>query len=244
MLNDLVNKSSHVPVYIQIVELLKEKIVHGEYTIGSTIPSERELAETFHVSRMTVRQSITQLVNSGLLYREKGRGTFVAIPKFEQPLNGLTSFTEDMLARGMEPSSHIIAFKKQVPTFDIREDLNLKDGDEVFSIDRIRNADQKPMAIERMYIPVKLFPNLIEKQLQGSLYNLVENQYGLEIGNAIQQLEASIVTKEDAKYLNLDTSAVVLLIKRMSFLSNGQPFEVVRSAYRADRYKFITEIRR
>ncbi|HWI48818.1 MAG TPA: GntR family transcriptional regulator [Rummeliibacillus sp.] len=240
----MVDKNSHVPIYVQIEEILKEKISHGEYAVGLSIPSERELSETFGVSRMTVRQSITQLVNSGLLYREKGRGTFVASPKFEQPLNGLTSFTEDMRARGMEPSSNIVTFEKQIPSFDIRDDLKLDEGEEVFFIARIRNADDKPMAIERSYIPVKLLPNLSEEKLQGSLYNLVEYEYGFEISNAIQQMEASIVTKEDAKYLNLDTTGVVLIIKRTSFLSNGQPFEVVRSAYRADRYKFISEIKR
>ncbi|MFJ8262274.1 GntR family transcriptional regulator [Rummeliibacillus sp. NPDC094406] len=240
----MVDKNSHVPIYVQIEEILKEKISHGEYAVGCAIPSERELSETFTVSRMTVRQSITQLVNDGFLYREKGRGTFVASPKFEQPLNGLTSFTEDMRARGMEPSSNIVTFEKQLPPYDIREDFKLMDNEEVFFIARIRNADHKPMAIERTYIPVKLLPDLNEEDLQGSLYNLVENKYGFEINNAIQQMEATIVTKEDAKYLKLEATGVVLIIKRTSYLANGQPFEVVRSAYRADRYKFISEIKR
>jgi GntR family transcriptional regulator len=244
VLKYLINKNSHVPIYVQIEEILKEKILHGDYAVGLAIPSERELSETFGVSRMTVRQSIIQLVNSGLLYREKGRGTFVASPKFEQPLNGLTSFTEEMRNRGMKPSSKIITFEKQIPSFDIRDDLKLDEGEEVFFITRIRNADDKPMAIERSYIPNKLLPNLSKEKLHGSFYNLVENEYGFEIKNAIQQMEASIITKEDAKYLNMDTTGVVLIIKRTSFLSNGQPFEIVRSAYRADRYKFIGEIKR
>ncbi|AMW98667.1 GntR family transcriptional regulator [Rummeliibacillus stabekisii] len=240
----MVDRNSHVPIYIQIEDIIKEKIAVGEYIKGSSIPSERELSETYNVSRMTVRQAITGLVNSGLLYREKGRGTFVADPKFEQPLNGLTGFTEDMIARGMEPSSDIVLFEKQLPSFEIKQDLGLNDEDEVYFIVRIRNADHLPMAIERTYIPAKLVPNLSKDQLSGSLYQLIEKEYGLDIHNATQQMEAAIVSKEDAKYLNVGQKAVVLIIKRTSYLSNGRPFELVRSVYRADRYKFISEITR
>lgn len=111
-MQELLEKNSHIPIYIQIEEIIKQRIYLEEYKIGETIPSERELSAQFDVSRMTVRQSITNLVNSGLLYREKGRGTYVANPKLEQPLKGLTSFTEDMRARGMEPSSKVLRFEK------------------------------------------------------------------------------------------------------------------------------------
>lgn len=240
----MVNKNSHVPIYIQIEEELKQRIYLGEYEVGSPIPSERDLSNSFEVSRMTVRQAITNLVSSGMLYREKGRGTYVSTPKLEQPLNGLTSFTEDMRARGLTPSSKIIKFEQIIPPFDVAKDLLLEDGEEVYFMVRIRNADDQPMAIERTYIPVKTLPDLDVKKLSGSLYKIVEEEYQQTIGNAIQQMEASLVAKEDSKYLQMDANAVVLIIKRISFLSDGQPFELVRSAYRADRYKFISEIQR
>lgn len=240
----VVNKNSHIPIYVQIEEELKHKIYLGEYQVGEPIPSERNLSLYFGVSRMTVRQAITNLVSTGKLYREKGRGTYVAVPKLEQPLNGLTSFTEDMYARGLTPSTKVVKFDKQIPPFDIARDLLLEDGEEVYFIVRVRNADDKPMAIERTYIPVKTLPNLTEKLVSGSLYQIVEKEYGLLIGNALQQMEASHVAKEDSKYLLIEPDAVVLTIKRVSFLKNGQPFEVVQSAYRADRYKFTTEIQR
>lgn len=233
-----------MPIYIQIEEALKQSIFLGEYQVGEAIPSERDLSNRFNVSRMTVRQAITNLVSNGMLFREKGRGTFVSTPKLEQPLNGLTSFTEDMRARGMTPSSKIIKFEIQIPPFDVARELMMEEGEKVYFMVRIRNADNKPMAIERTYIPVAVFPDLNAKLLSGSLYRLVEEQYGLTIGNAIQQMEASHVAKEDSKYLLLEPTAVVLIIKRTSFLSDGKPFELVRSAYRADRYKFISEIQR
>ena len=244
MVQILLDKHSHIPIYVQIEEILKQRIYLEEYKIGENIPSERELSLQFDVSRMTVRQSITNLVNSGLLYREKGRGTYVANPKLEQPLMGLTSFTEDMKARGMEPSSKVLRFEKIVPPMDIARDLLLEQGEEVFFVVRIRSADSKPMAIERTYIPVKVYPELDEKKIMGSLYALIEAKFHQKIGNAIQQMEAAIVANEDSKYLQINSTAPVLIIKRTSFLADGIPFELVRSIYRADRYKFISEIKR
>lgn len=244
MVQILLDKNSHIPIYVQIEEILKQRIYLEEYKIGENIPSERELSLQFDVSRMTVRQSITNLVNSGLLYREKGRGTYVANPKLEQPLMGLTSFTEDMKARGMEPSSKILRFEKIVPPMDIARDLLLEPGEEVFFVARIRSADSKPMAIERTYIPVKVYPELDEKKIMGSLYALIEAKFHQKIGNAIQQMEAALVSNEDSKYLQINNTAPVLIIKRTSFLADGIPFELVRSIYRADRYKFISEIKR
>lgn len=244
MVRIVLDKNSHIPIYIQIEEILKRKIYLEEYKIGENIPSERELSLQYDVSRMTVRQAITNLVNSGLLYREKGRGTYVANPKLEQPLMGLTSFTEDMKARGMEPSSKLIRFEKMIPPIDIARDLFLEPDEEVFYVVRIRNADKKPMAIERTYIPVKVYPELDEKKVMGSLYTIIEAKHHQKIGNAIQVMEAAIVSKEESEYLHLSSSAAVLIIKRISYFVDGVPFELVRSTYRADRYKFISEIQR
>ncbi|MEC1178284.1 GntR family transcriptional regulator [Metasolibacillus meyeri] len=240
----MLDKNSYIPIYIQIEEIIKQRILSNEYKIGDAIPSERELSVQFDVSRMTVRQSITNLVNDGMLYREKGRGTFVANPKLEQPLQGLTSFTEDMRARNMVPSSKVVRFEKIIPSVDVARDLQLELGEEVFFVIRIRNADGTPMAIERTYIPVKIYPQLDASMLTGSLYSLIETAFQQKIGNAIQQMEAAIVSKEDSKFLQINQTAPVLIIKRISYLSNGTPFELVRSVYRADRYKFISQISR
>lgn len=240
----MLDKNSYIPIYIQIEDIIKDRILANEYKIGDVIPSERELSAQFDVSRMTVRQSITNLVNDGLLFREKGRGTFVAKPKLEQPLQGLTSFTEDMRARNMVPSSHILRFEKIIPSIDITRELQLELGEEVFYVIRIRHADDTPMAIERTYIPVKIYPQLDADKLSGSWYSLIENTFQQKIGNAIQLMEAAIVTKEDSKFLQIAQTAPVLIIKRTSYLQDGTPFELVRSVYRADRYKFISQIAR
>ncbi|ALS79670.1 MULTISPECIES: GntR family transcriptional regulator [Planococcus] len=240
----MLDKQSPIPIYSQIEEQLKQQIQQGDFPIGTAIPSERELTERFGVSRMTVRQSITNLVNDGLLYREKGRGTFVASPKVEQPLNGLTSFTEDMKARGMVPSNKIIRFEILVPDIDIAADLRLAADDQVYFIERIRFADDKTMAIERTYLPVDRFPGLQPDLLQGSLYAMIENNQHLKISHATQRMEAGLVKKEDAELLQIKSPAAILMIERISYLAGDVPFEVVRSTYRADRYKFTTDIQR
>ena len=231
-------------MYVQIEEYLKLRIQQGEFAVGTVIPSERELTEMFGVSRMTVRQSITNMVNSGLLYREKGRGTFVAAPKVEQPLSGLTSFTEDMLSRGMAPSNRLISFDKMMPYVDVAQKLQIGEGEEVFLVKRIRYADDKPMAIEKTYLPVKLVPTLDKDALTGSIYSFIEKDSHMTIGHAMQRMEAALVNEEDAELLQIDIPSAILIIERISYLTNGQPFEIVRSSYRADRYQFLSEIRR
>ncbi|MCZ2258532.1 GntR family transcriptional regulator [Sporosarcina sp. G11-34] len=240
----MLDKQSTTPIYVQIEEYLKHRIVNGEYSKGQAIPSERELTDLFGVSRMTVRQSITNLVNEGLLYRERGRGTFVSSPKVEQTLSGLTSFTEDMIARGMAPSNKLLSFERQLPTIEIAQGLQLTEGDEVFSVKRIRYADDMPMAIERTYIPVKLVPELDQDAFGGSFYVFIEKSSEQKISHATQQMEAVLVKKEDAELLQMKVPAPVLIIERKSYLTNGLPFEIVLSTYRADRYKFVSEIRR
>lgn len=240
----LLKKNVPLPLYYQIEEYLKQKIEEKEFEVGKMIPSERELSERFEVSRMTVRQAVTNLVNAGVLYREKGKGTYVAEKKIEQPLKGLTSFTEDMKKRGMTSSSRLLAFDVIEAPGDIREKLELEEGDKVYGIQRIRMADEKPMAIETTFMPQKLLPDLTEDIVHGSIYHYVERDLGMAISQARQIIEARAADEGEADFLNISPQSPVLHIERKSFLAPCVPFEVVKSTYRADRYKFITDIDR
>src|ERR1700676_501570 len=140
--DESIDKRSPIPMYYQIMRQLLEKIQGGEFAVDSTLPPERELAETYKVSRMTVRQAIIELVNEGILVRRKGIGTFVAPPKLEQALSRLTSFTEDMAQRGMKASSRIISFKEIVPDAAIRKTLGLQAEEKAFECVRLRLADE------------------------------------------------------------------------------------------------------
>ncbi|GAE93211.1 transcriptional regulator [Gracilibacillus boraciitolerans JCM 21714] len=241
----MIDKSSPIPLYHQIEEVIKQGIEHGEYQPGDVLPAERVYAEQYQVSRMTVRQAITNLVNERYLYRIKGKGTFIAEPKLEQNLKGLTSFTEDMSARGMKASSKISKFDIIPANRSLAEQLNVDMHTPIYEIKRVRLAEEIPMALERTYIPANLIKGLSEERVLSSIYKYAEEQMGLKIKSATQTLEATIANKEEIKLLEVDQGgAPVLLMKRTSKLENGQTFEIVKSSYRADRYKFMIDLER
>jgi GntR family transcriptional regulator len=239
----MIDKTLPLPLYYQIEEAIKQKIDKGDWESGFMISSEREFAETFEVSRMTVRQAINNLVNDGYLTRKKGKGTFVSGNKIEQKLLGLTSFTEDMKARGFRPASKLVSFQIVEANRSVAKALNISQDDQVYEIKRVRLANDVPMAIEMTYVPVRLIA-LKEIHIQeGSLYSKVENA-GFEIDYATQSLEASIARDAESDILEIAKGAPVLLIKRQTYLTTGEPLEVVHSVYRGDRYKFMIDMKR
>ena len=240
----VIDKHSPLPLYFQLEEQIKKTIESKELVPGDALPSERELSENYQISRMTVRQAITNLVNKGYLFREKGKGTFVSSQKFEQSLQGLTSFTEDMLARNLKPGSKLLHFEIYPADEDIKESLSLHDDELIYKIKRLRLANEEPIAIETSYLPVKLVPGVTPDILEKSLYTYIENDLHLSIGHATQTVEAAIVNEEDSKHLKVNKGVPILFIQRETYLENGTPLEIVKSSYRADRYKFKIGIER
>jgi GntR family transcriptional regulator len=168
----------------------------------------------------------------------------VARNKIEQPLKGLTSFTEEMIARGMSPGSRVLRFEKIASSAKLAGDLQLALDDPVYEIQRGRLADHFPMAIETTYIPAKLVGGLTEKEAEGSLYRFIAEGQPAGIGFAKQVIEASGARAMESQYLGIAEHSPVLLIRRKAFLSDGTPFETVKSVYRADRYKYIIDMNR
>ena len=188
----MINKNSPIPIYHQLEEFIKQQIEDGILKEEAIIPSEREYAQTFQISRMTVRQAINNLVLDGYLQRQKGRGTFVTKKKVEQELQGMTSFTEDMLSRGMNPSSTLLSFQIIPADSKIALGLRIDENESVYKIKRIRLADGAPMALETAYIPVEIVPGLTEENSNLSLYQYIEENLSLSISEATQEIEASI----------------------------------------------------
>ncbi|MEH7504488.1 GntR family transcriptional regulator [Neobacillus drentensis] len=240
----MINKNSPIPIYYQIEEYIKALIENGELRPGDALPPEREYAEKYQISRMTVRQAFTQLVNEGYLFRLQGKGTFVAERKIEQPLQGLTSFTEDMKARGLEPGSQLIHFEIIPATKQIAGQLLIAEYGPVYEIKRIRMADSVPMALETNYISANLVQGLTEQIVNKSLYAHIEGQLDLRIDSASQIIESSTASQSEANYLKISKGAPVMLIQRNTFLKDNTPVEFVKSVYRADRYKFMIQMKR
>ncbi|HJV16757.1 MAG TPA: GntR family transcriptional regulator [Bacillales bacterium] len=240
----MIKKNSPIPIYYQLEEHLKELIENGELKPGDAIPPEREYAEKYQISRMTVRQAFTHLVNAGYLHRIQGKGTFVAERKIEQPLQGLTSFTEDMKVRGLKSGSQLIQFEMIPATTQIASQLLIQEYAPVYEIKRIRLADDVPMALETNYISANLIKGLTEQIVNQSLYSYIETQLGYQIDHASQVIEASIADQIEAEYLKIKKGSPVMLIQRNTFLQDGTPVEFVKSSYRADRYKFMIQMKR
>lgn len=240
----MIDKNSPLPIYYQLEALIKELIEKGELKPGDLIPSEREFSEQYSISRMTVRQAINNLVNDGYLSRQQGKGTFVARQKLEQPLSGLTSFTEDMKARGYTPSTKIIDFKTITSSKNIAQKLKLTEGTLVYELKRIRLADNIPMAYETVYLPKEITGDISVDIVKGSLYQYLENNLQLKIAHGSQVIEASLARKIESDLLEIAEGQPILLIERITYLENNQPLEVVKSVYRGDKYKFVIDMQR
>lgn len=240
----MIDRESHVPIYYQIEKYILQLIQNQDLKSGDIIPSERELTELFNVSRMTVRQAVMNLVNEGVLTRLKGKGTFISDQKIEQPLQGLTSFTEDMQARGLSPSSRLLSFRLVPASHSTAQHLNINEHEPVYEIKRIRLADEIPMAIETTFLSANLIKGVTEDIVNRSLYAYIEETLQLTIDYANQVIESAAALDTDADLLHITPGAPVLLIQRLTYLENDTPLELVQSVYRADRYKFVINMHR
>ncbi|SDQ89935.1 GntR family transcriptional regulator [Thermostaphylospora chromogena] len=236
-----IDPDSPVPKYFQLREILLDLIESDELPIGAAIPSERELGQRYGLSRMTVRQAVDHLVSEGRLQRVAGKGTFVARPKIEMTLR-LTSFSEDMRARGMTPGARDLDRRIVRASAHLARQLGIQPGDEVHFIERLRTADGEPLCIERAHIPVTLAPDLAAHDLTDrSLYELLETAYGLVLDAGELTIDAGIADPADADLLKLPRGGAVLLLQRRSF-AGGVCAELGVSTYRADRYQLRTAL--
>ncbi len=209
---------------------------------GSGMPTERELSERFGVSRGTVRQALDHLEAEQRILRHQGRGTFVAGPKMDHLLE-LTSHTAYFRARGMEPGSRLIGVTRAPATAEVAGMLALGEGEEILQIERVRLANDEPLAIEILHLGAKRFDGIAavlgESQ---SLYELLRARYGVELAWADETIEAALSPEREASLLAIPVGAPVLVLCRQSFDPIGRPVEFVRSYYRADRYRFRSRL--
>jgi GntR family transcriptional regulator len=211
---------------------------------GSPIPTERSLAAEFDVSRTTVRQALAELTVEGRLLRVQGKGTFAAEPKVAQRLQ-LSSYTEDMRAQGREPSSRLLEISEDPADIDLARLLAIRAGAKVLRMHRLRLADNEPMAIETTHLPLSRFRGLRRYVSSGgSLYQVLRERFGVEMGHAEETIETALASPEEAELLGADVGLPMLLLSRHSFDSAGNPVEWVRSVYRGDRYKFVAGLDR
>ena len=231
-------RDNHAPLYKQLQRALREAIQTKVLAPDDALPAERDLADEFSISRITVRKALDGLVSEGLLTRRQGAGTFVAA-RVEKSFSKLSSFTEDMISRGRVPRSEWISRAEGQVTPEESLTLGLSPGTPVYRFARIRYADGAPMAVE--YTTVAAFALPSTEVVGVSLYEALETT-GHRPVRALQRLRAVLFQAEQADLLGVPVKDAGLLIERRGFLRDGRAVEVTQSYYRGDAYDFVAEL--
>lgn len=229
---------SSLPLYQQLQRSLREAIEQRLLSIDDALPAERQLAEELAVSRITVRKAIDGLVDQGLLVRRQGAGNFVA-GRVEKNFAKLTSFSEDMRARGRTPHSEWLRQSEGTVTPEEALTLRLSPGTPVFRFHRLRYADDAPMSLEYATIVASCLPSLAA--VGNSLYEALENAGNRPV-RALQRLRALVLRSEQARLLHAQEGDAGLLVERVGFLRDGRAVEFCHSYYRGDTYDFVAEL--
>jgi GntR family transcriptional regulator len=232
------DQNSALPLYQQLQRVLRDAIEKRVLDADDALPAERDLAADFAVSRITVRKAIDGLVGEGLLVRQHGSGTFVR-PRVEKNFSKLTSFSEDMRARGRRPHSVWLHRAAGTVTPEEALALRLSPGTPVFRFHRIRFADDAPMAIEYATVVASCLGSV--DVVKSSLYEALE-ETGHRPVRALQRLRAMLLNTEQADRLGAKERDAGLLVERLGFLADRRAVEFSQSYYRGDTYDFVAEL--
>ncbi|MBB3356641.1 GntR family transcriptional regulator [Novosphingobium sp. GV055] len=226
------------PLYLQLQQLVRQAIETKVLTQDDMIPAERDLALEYGVSRITVRKAIDGLAQEGLVVRRRGSGTYVAA-RVEKSFSKLSSFSEDMLARGRKPSSEWLSRSAGLVTPEESLSLGLSPGRQVYRFQRLRFADDVPMAFETSTIAADCLAGI--DAVKDSLYAALEAEGNRPV-RALQRLRAMPFPGEQARRLGVETGHAGLLIERRGFLGDGRAVEYTQSYYRGDAYDVVAEL--
>lgn len=240
------NRHVPIPLYYQLKEIIKEQIEEGILAPGDVLPSERELSEKYDISRPTVRQALKELVYEGFLTREKGRGTFVAKPKLEYGfIQHFVTFHEDMAARGYTIRTKVLRKEVQKAPKRIARALQLKEGEKIIFLERLRFVEEEPVVWVQNHIPYHLCPGLLEEDLTDrSLYELLSEKYHLKPQWAEASLEPTVASNLDVFLLGIDPGAPVLLLENITYDPEDRPIDLFISRFRGDKGRVRVKVLR
>lgn len=229
--------SDERPLYRRLRDGLEMAISGGDLAKGSFIPSERVLSVELGLSRVTVRKAIDELAESGLLIRRHGSKTEVA-SRVEKALSGLSSFSEDIRSRGMEPGAKWLSRKITLPSPSEVMALGVSPSEQLVRLERLRLADGLPIAIERAAVVRTFLPSA--DLVQDSLYEALAERDALP-KRALQRMRAGVVTSREAKLLECSPGTPIFIVERRCFLEDGRIVEFTETRYNGDIYDFVIE---
>jgi len=228
------DRRSPIPVYIQISDAIRASIQNGKLTPDSVLPPSEQICEELGITRMTLRQAYNVLAREGLVDAQRGRGTFVRHSRIERTLGQMVGFSEEMRAWGKKPSSNLLSFERTIPTEPACEFLG--EG-QVYRIERLRLADDVPIALEEVQIPVRSCPDIEEFDLsKRSLYEILERTYQLRLAYCEQIVSACLPSAKQRKLLGIGSNVALLQMTRRSFTKSDVPATYGITNYRGDLY--------
>jgi GntR family transcriptional regulator len=243
-MKESINFESHIPYYLQLIDILKEKVQQVEWAPGDQIPGEQDLCEHYQVSRTVVRQALRELEYEGVITRQKGKGTFISRPKISEGLvQKLTGFYQDMVERGLKPGSKVLHQNVNPSTEKVARFLNIKPGEKVIDIQRLRYINDEPIQLVTTYIPFEICPGLAIVDLTNrSLYEYLEKECGIFIAKGQRYIEAVLANEHEAALLGIERGAPLLMLDSVSFSEDGRPIEYYHALHRGDRSRFEVEL--
>ncbi len=231
------DKGSQTPLYLQLTKRLIEQIETGQLSTGDKLPSERELADALHVSRVTARMAIDILFEKGLVYREKGKGTYVAQPKM-RGVRGFSSFSEDAKARGLKPSSKIIRQELIQVDDKMQQTLKIEPDENAVHLVRVRMVDDKPIALQSTFIPYRICPGIDSLNLTNkSLFAVLREEYFIHPAWTEAIVRARLANSEEAELLQINAGDPVLVVSGLTFTEAFDIVESVTTVYPADNFE-------
>jgi GntR family transcriptional regulator len=236
--------SPTLSAWLRIEEEIAARIERGVIPAGTRLPAERDLGDQLGVSRMTLRQALGRLEQRGLIVRQRGVGTFAAEPRFRQSATVLRSFFDELVGQGTTPVSRLLSVEERVAPAALAATLDLDPGESVYTVTRVRSANGIPMVIERSNFPVRIVPGLPREDLErGSIYRLMERRYDARPVRASQSFEAVAADAREGELLDVPPGTPLMLVERTSWDGRGRAVEQARDVHRADRSRFVTELR-
>jgi len=228
-----------VPIHYQISTQMKKSIMAGEYKTGDRLPSENELATMLGVHRLTVRQALSSLVNEKVLYRIRGKGTFVGQNAIERPSHKLSGLFSEIADKGLQPTSRVLEKAVLPAPQKVAELLKIKEGDQVTKVFRVNYADNHPIAISYHYAPNSICPELMQEDLEKQAFHQIFNKkYGMRLGWAEDEVRAGRANKFQAQHLLLSQGTVILKIERVLHLEDGRPLLLTNTVIPGEKYVY------
>lgn len=240
----MLDRDSVIPLYHQLYEILRSHIDEGIWKPGDLIPPESELKKTYGVSQITVRQALNNLVEQGIIYRQRGKGTFVSQRMVTSSLTRIMNFADDMRQRGLTPRTELIRTGTAPTSKDTASKLRVEVGEEMALIKRLRFADNEPLSVEHCCLVHRYVPGILENDFSTrSLSEILLTDYNITISSAEQTIRAQTPTQPISELLRISEDEPILVVDRIGYSQHGTPVEFLRMMYRADRYTLHCELK-